>query len=651
VKLDQPAWLILLILIPLLGTGALFAARLRRKQWTSFVAPRLRGRLLKRGNPLPRWFALSFLLAAGAACIIALARPQGDLGTRTEKTLGRNVLIALDLSRSMRVADVKPDRLSQAKMVIYELLDALPNERIGVIGFAGSAYVYAPLTVDHGAVRETVEQIDETWAPRGGSDLSSALELAIDTLKKNRQKNNALVILSDGEKHKGELDEMITEAARSGVYILAIGVGTEDGDFVPNSDFPENRMIGKNGKPVISRLQPETMRKLAIETNGRYALAGSGMDIPAMINAAIQDLDAFELDGRERHIAIEFYQWLVLPAILFLMASILAATRWRGINATTAMLACLILSSQNTRADATSSAKQALKNGHYQEALGAYQNLAKNSRSKTRAARFRLGEGTAAYRVEDFKHARSAFSNALLSDHPKVIASAHLGMANTLFQLGWRSLAQESYPAPPAQLPTPEEFDTLVRDTLTELRDDSDPESSTARGYSQIKTIVKNWADSVRHYESCLSARPSDPSAENNKLMTIAYLKRLMRLLEEDRQQTEQALPEPQDQPGEGKPEDEEGDGPPKNPENGDEGPENPGDDGKNDEDPKDNSEGSDKEPEKPEDKPDEDGKPAEDPDETPEERARRILKENADLEKGPLTPGRRELQTPEKDW
>ncbi len=205
-KFAQPAWLVLLVLLPLLGVAAVFVARLRRKQWAAFVAPRLRGVLLKRGSPLPRWFALLFLLAACAAIIIALARPQGDAGTRTEKSLGRNVLIALDLSRSMRVRDVKPDRLAQAKMVIYELLDAMPNERVGLIGFAGTAYVYAPLTVDHGAVRETVEQIDETWAPLGGSDLAAAVRLATDTLKKTGQKNNALVILSDGEKHEGDLD-------------------------------------------------------------------------------------------------------------------------------------------------------------------------------------------------------------------------------------------------------------------------------------------------------------------------------------------------------------------------------------------------------------------------------------------------------------
>jgi flagellar protein FliO/FliZ len=138
-NLAQPGWLVLLLLIPLLGIGALLVARLRRAQWQGFVAPRLRPNLLRRASTLPRWIALLFCLAATASLVAALSRPQGDAGTKTEKSLGRNVLIALDLSRSMRVTDVKPDRLSQAKVVLYELLDAMPGDRVGLIGFAAWA--------------------------------------------------------------------------------------------------------------------------------------------------------------------------------------------------------------------------------------------------------------------------------------------------------------------------------------------------------------------------------------------------------------------------------------------------------------------------------------------------------------------------------
>ena len=652
-KFAQPAWLVLLVLLPLLGAGALGVARLRKNQWAAFVAPRLRGMLLKHGSPLPKWFALSFLLAACAAVIIALARPQGDDGTRTEKMLGRNLLIALDLSRSMRVRDVKPDRLAQAKMVIYELLDAMPNERIGLIGFAGTSYIYAPLTVDHAAVRETVEQMDETWVPLGGSNLASAVRLGTETLKKTGQKNNALVLLSDGEKNEGDLDPMITEAEKAGVYILAVCVGTEDGDYVPNADAPGGRVMDRGRHQVISRIQPDVMRKLATETKGRYAQAGTGMDIPAMVKSAIKDLDAFEMEGRERRTYIEFYQWLVLPAIVFMLGSIIAGTRWRSVHAAV-LTACVFLAPQAARADGVSAAKDALREKHYAEARDAYRKLAEGSLLPGRTARFRLGEGTAAYRAGDFKQARGAFSGALQSGEPEVLANGHTGMGNTLFQLGWQGLSGETYPKDPARLPDLEKFDAMVKERLAKLRESADPAQADAGGYARMDALITNWADSIRHYASALAVEPSNTAARNNRTTAMIYFKRLQDLLEEDKQQSEQAMPQPQ--PGEGKPE--KGEGDPKNKQDGkdgdDKGSKVPGDKGQGEDekqdaagDKKDKTE--DKTGDKKDDKEADKGK--NDPDETPEERARRILKENADLEKGPLTPGRREFRPAEKDW
>jgi Ca-activated chloride channel family protein len=654
-KFAQPLWLVLLILLPLLGAGSLMLGKFRSNRWAAFFAPRLRGALLRQGSPLPRMFALIFLLAACAAIIAALARPQGDDGIRTEKSLGRNLLIALDLSRSMRVRDVNPDRLSQAKIVIYELLDAMPNERVGLIGFAGDAYVYAPLTVDHGAIRETVEQIDETWVPLGGSNLAAAVELATETLKKTGQKNNALVILSDGEKHEGNLDAMIEEAARSGVYILAIGVGTEDGAHVPNPEFQNSPIEDRSGRPVISRLQSEVMRKLALETHGRYAVAGTGMDIPGMVKSAIKDLDAFEMEGRERGVFIEFYQWLVLPAILFLIGVILADTRWRGVK-TAALVAGVFFIPSGARADLVAEAKQAMQQKCYSKARDAYHQLSRASIFPDRRARYQLGEASAAYQAKDYKDALAAFSRSLLSDDPKVRSSAHTGMGNTLFQFAWKILADGPYPDDPEWVPDLEKFDAVVKDRLTLLRDAEDA-GDQAGSYSAMQSLITHWADAIRHYDSALVADPLNAAAHHNRQTTITYLKRLNELLDEDQQQSAQLMP--QAQPGEGRPE--KGDEDSKDAPQGDEGddkvPKPPQTNGSGDEDSK---AGRDGEKEPPDDKTggeknDKDekngGKEKADPKETPEDRARRILKENADLEKGPLTPGRRVIRPAEKDW
>jgi len=646
----QPGWLALLLLIPLLGLGAVLTSRLRRKQWTEFVAPRLRPGLIKRSSSLPRWLALSFLLTACAVIIVSLARPRGDAGTKTEKTMGRNVMIALDISKSMRVSDVKPDRLSQAKVIIYELLESMPNERIGFLGFAGTPYVYAPLTIDHGAVREIVDQIDEKWAPLGGSDLTSAVKLATETLKKTGQKNNALVILSDGEKHEGDLDATITEAERAGLYIVAIGIGTEDGGYVPSIDFPDSRMVDRAGRTVISRLQSDVMRKLAEGTKGRFTVASSGLDIPAMVMSVTSGMDAFEMDGRERRISIEFYQWLLLPGILFLIISIVAGTRWKGVQ----MAVCIagaFLTFTDARASDASKAKDSLAQKDYAQARDLYHQLAENAMFNETQARYRLGEATAAYRAEEFRDARTAYSQALLSTDPKVLASGHLGMGNSLFQLGWKGLTNESYPTDPASIPDLARFDTIFKEALAKSRESETPEEGDTGGFIKIKSIITNWADSVRHYESSLRQASESKSASQNRDLSMTYLKRIEQLLKQEEEETRQSMP----QPGDGPPQQGEGDGK-------DEGQKEPGEKGKGDQEPKDgeDGEGGDKDPDKDgeqgknkdKDENEKDGdKEGSNPNESPKERAHRILKENADLEKGPLSPGRREFQAAEKDW
>ncbi len=642
--------------------------RLRRKQWSVFVAPRLREALLKRSSSLTRWLALLFLFLACVTLIIAMARPQGDAGTEKEKTVGRNVMIALDISRSMRVQDVSPDRLTQAKVMIYELLESLSNERIGFIGFAGTPHTYAPLTVDHTAIRETVEQMDENWAPLGGSDLAGAVQLGIDTLKKTGQKSNTLIVLSDGEEVQDEqtgpsLSTVIDEARRAGVYVVAIGVGTENGGHVPNK-YRNDITSDRSGNPVISRLHVQVLRQLAEGTKGKFAVAGSGADVPALVESVVAGMDAFEIEGRERKISIEFYQWLVLPAIFLLMASIIAGTRWRGVK-TAAVAAGILLPTAATQAGEVE-AKQALSGKRYEEAQKSYHELAEKAKPGEKRARYHLGEAAAAYRGEDFRSARSAFSQSLLSNNPEVIASGHAGMGNSLFQLGWQTLTQEAYPTDPKSIPDLNRFDTIVKEAIAkELAKRIESEDAPEEDSHAFEPLIKNWSDAVRHYKSALEKSPKDPVALKNSEMSMTYLKRLKELLEEEKKDTEQAMA--QAMPGQGPPMEGEGEG------------EGDGE-GEDEKEGKGKGKGKGKKGQKPEGEEDgeggdekqkkgkngEEGEDGEgkgdksgagkgsdkiDPNESPSERAERILKDNADTEKGPLTRAHREYMDAQKDW
>ena len=645
-NLEYPAWLWVLLVVPVIAVGAVLLGRFTSRPWENFAAERLRGRLVKRDHPLPRWLSLGLLLAAISALAMTLSRPQGDAGVKTEKTIGRNVMIALDLSRSMKVKDVKPDRLAQAKIVIYELLENMGSDRIGLVGFSGTPYLFAPLTIDHAAVRETVEQIDGDWVSRGGSDIASAIRLATETLKQTGQKNNALIVISDGEEHEGDLDAIVADAESAGVMIFSIGVGTEDGGFIPHPDFPGG-MVDRNGRRILSTLQPDVMRKLANETGGTYVIAGRGADIPAMVEVAIQGMETFEMEGGQSKIVIEFFQWVLLPSIFFLMAAIVAGTRWRGIvgGATTALI--FLLASQDASADSVKDAREAFLEERFDDARDTYRSLANEKGDGESATKFRLGEGLSAYEAQDYRGSRKAYSAAMLADDPTVVGKAHEGLGNTLFQLGWMGLSGSRYPAG-VGIPDKEQFDKLVRDHLQAMSEADIPSSGETNEFIRLDSIILNWTDAIRHYQSALANNPGDDGAEKNTELTLKYLKRMQELLEEEKERAEQEMP----QPGEGEGQKEgEGEGEGNGEGNGSgQSEEGAGDQGEENEGPGDEKQ-EDGEGKGDENEEDSEGEGGVNPNESPEERASRLLKENQDLEKGSLAPGRREIRDPEKDY
>ena len=695
--LAQPAWLALLLLIPLFVTGAILTGRLRRKQWAAFAAPRLRPKLLRRGSPLPRWLAFSFLLGAVVLLAIALARPQTNQGLESETTRGRNVLLALDLSRSMLVTDLKPDRLTQAKTLCYDLIEALPSDRIGVLGFAGEPYLIAPLTPDHANVRETIDQVDTDYIPIGGTNLEGALELAIKTLKETGQKENALILLTDGEETNGRMMELAAEAKRAGVYVFTIAVGTEQGDYIPDKNYPDNRHRDRAGNLVRSAINPAGLKKLSQETGGRFAVATSAADIPEMVTLAISDMEQFELAGRERSVPVEYYQWFVLPGILMLIASVVAGTRWRGLGpaSASAAAACLMMFPQPLKAGEEQDARRALAEGRHEEAMNLFDQLAKEQRSVDRAARFQLAKGNAAYLHGDQDAARHGFSEALRSNDPKVRAAAHHGLGTQLFGSGWRRLSNgATYPeiakddtekksdafsriadailglsgeekseeetSKEAEKDPLAAFDAMVREALSKWTQGEVPENGDTEGFSRFSNVLSDWVDATRHFDSALRYDPTLGNATHNRALTVKHLKRLREILEEVQENAQQIQPGPE--PGEGEGEGE-GEGDQPQPEGEGEGDEEGEGKGKNREG-KGKGEGDEKQEQgeggdRPEDKKpgegdkdgEKDGGKKPKPGESAEDTARRILRENSDFEKGALSPGRLEYRQPEKDW
>ncbi len=315
-----------------------------------------------------------------------------------------------------------------------------------------------------------------------------------------------------------------------------------------------------------------------------------------------------------------------------------------------------------------SEARRLLDQGAYEAARDHYEKLANSANSESRRAALRLGQGLAAYRAGDFRGARAGYSGALLGSDSKARRNAHLGLGNSLFQLGWIGLAESPYPADPAEIPDLDVFDAIARERIARMLDSPEPEVGETDGFARIRDTILNWSDAARHYQSALELDPGDPSALANRRTSMAYLERLRDLLQEERDETEQSMPEPmpgegqnnsepQAEPGDGEPAEEPDDegGDQENPEsqNGERPEESESQDqqdGQSDEE-SGESDGDEGEPQEPEPGDEESEMDPTDPNETPEERARRILSENADVETGPLNPGRRQFLPPAKDW
>lgn len=656
-SLAHPYLLFLLLLLPLIVVVAVLASRHKRKQWQEFVADRLRSRLLNRASSLPRILAFSCLLAATALMILGLTRWQYEHSRRTENTRGRNLAIVLDLSRSMQAADLKPSRLAQAKALIYELLETLPNDRIGVVGFASSPYLFAPLTIDHGAVRETVEQLDSDSIPTGGSDIAAAVKLAVNALKETGQSNNGLLILSDGEEHSPGLMDTLDDIKKSGTYVFVVGIGTEDGSFIPDRNYPDGRFRDVNDQIVITRMQPDTLRSFAEQSGGRFALAESAAAIPRMVSAAVADLDSFELKGREKIYATELFQWFIFPAILLLMTAMILGTRWRPLprlGSTATAMFCLLLFCPD--ADAAepkiADARQALQTKDYKTAQRLFEQLAREkSPLSDDYAALQLGKASADYRLGEFAEARQSYSRALTVEDSTLRATAHQGLGNTLFQLGWMELAEgQTFPGGEE---AEKQFDELLQKRIQEWMEDEAKESKEpSAGFRRMQTILLNWADAARHSQAAVTLRPDNAEAKNNVTVARHYLEKLRQKMEEQQQQMEaQMQGQGEGQEGENPGEGEGSEGDPGKGKNGDQereqGENGDQPDGQNDQGDKPSGNRPDGEKPDPNNTHGKDKKPGE----TKEEHALRKLNENADLQRGIVAPGQYQYRRPAKDW
>jgi Ca-activated chloride channel family protein len=329
----EPELLALLWLVPILFAAAWVAERRRASLERLLGDPgplRARSGVTGAGT---RWTRHLLVLAAAAAAVVGLARPQAGHRLVSTTSRGVDLVVALDLSRSMDARDVRPDRLRAAKREVASLVAGLEGSAIGLVGFAGEARVLSPLSTDLEGLQSLAEAAGAGDIDIGGSDLGEALRLAVRLLRRPGERPRGIVLVSDGENLRGDPRSALAAARQAGALVFTLGVGTPAGATIPIVDSTgtvTGQKMDPEGGAVRTRLDEPLLRELARRGGGRYERAdGTGRAALRMADA-VRSEGGVEARGQTVRAYDERFPWLAAAAGLFLVAERLVPRRRRA---------------------------------------------------------------------------------------------------------------------------------------------------------------------------------------------------------------------------------------------------------------------------------------------------------------------------------
>ena len=317
-----PWMLAFLPAVPLLAALAYWLLFRAGRRLDAFMSRPLRERLTVRTGrraPVAQIALASFALFL---LVLAAARPQWGRSDTTIHSRGRNLLIALDVSRSMLAADVHPNRLERARVDIMDLIGDLRGDRAGLLVFRGKANMICPLTTDYSFLRQALDGITIDAAPRGSTDLGDAIRKSLAAFETMPDENNAIILISDGDDLVGGARAAAEEAGRRGIPIFTVGIGDpRHGVTIPSADG--NGVMKFEGKPVVVKLESGPLEAVSKASGGRYvplATAGTAeTTLGAIYRRFLRQVAAKEQNEEESRLG-ERYQFFLVPGLLLLAA-------------------------------------------------------------------------------------------------------------------------------------------------------------------------------------------------------------------------------------------------------------------------------------------------------------------------------------------
>ncbi len=329
-RFENIDYLYALLLIPIFILLFWLIQRARKNAFAKFGNTTLLSQLMPAYSKYKHTAKFVLLLSGLAFLIVGWANPQW--GSKKEKVKRKSVdiFIALDISQSMMAEDISPNRMEKARKFSQKLVEKLKGDRIGIILFAGNAYMQMPLTTDYAAAQLFLRSANPNQAPSQGTAISEAIDLAEQSFEEDNKQHKAIIIVSDGETHDQDALDRATTASNNGLLIYSVGVGTASGEFIPTiiggrSDYKRDQQ----GNPVRTSLNETMMRDLANEGNGYYFnLAGSDVEeISTSLRNSIDQMEKREFEARVFNEYESYFQYFIAIAILFLIVEFLLSYR------------------------------------------------------------------------------------------------------------------------------------------------------------------------------------------------------------------------------------------------------------------------------------------------------------------------------------
>lgn len=441
-KFSQIEMLFLIWAIPVFFLVIVYGMKTRQAILNRFSAARSLAAIVPESGARRRWIKAGLLLSAILFLCVALSGPQYGYRWQTIEQKGVDIIVAVDLSRSMLAADIQPTRLDRAKREIYDLLTILKGDRIGLAAFAGTAFLQCPLTLDYEAFHIFLNSLTPDSIPVGGTDISAALTTCLSSFDPKANSQKAVILITDGE-NTGKSDPMeaAEEARKAGIKLFCIGVGSDEGVPIP----AESGGIKKDraGNIILARLDEELLKKMATLTGGAYvrSVAGS-MDLDVIYTTEIRGkMEASTLATDKKQIWEDRFQWVLALAIAALTAELL----FPAVRRTALIWVVICLLGWSIPAQAANPLKdgiEAYNQGDYNKALKLFIDAQLDQPDNPDIL---YNIGNAYYQTGDFESAAKSYRAALKSENKQLQEKAYYNLGNADFRKNRYDEAVKSY--------------------------------------------------------------------------------------------------------------------------------------------------------------------------------------------------------------